>query len=66
MSTQILKDAQYRIVGYIDTKADGSQIGKTAQYKIVGYYDPCSNITKDAHYRMVGYGNQVASLIYCS
>lgn len=64
MSTQILKDAQYRIIGYIDTHADGSQTGKTAQYKIIGYYDPRSNITKDARYHIVGSGNQIASLIH--
>ena len=66
MSTQTLKDAQYRIIGYIDTHGNGSQTGKTAQYKIVGYYDPRTNVTKDASYHIVGYGNQIASLIHCS
>ena len=66
MSTQTLKDAQYRTVGYIDTHADGSQTAKNARYQTVGYYDPRANVTKDARYQFVGHGNMVASLIHCS
>ena len=65
MNTQILKDASYKIIGYIESRADGSQIGKTAQYHIVGYYDAKANITKDNQYRIVGHGNLLASLVHC-
>ena len=65
MTTQTLKDASYRIIGYIDTRSDGAQTGKDAQYRIVGYYDPKSNNTKDGQYRIVGHGNLLASLVRC-
>lgn len=63
MSTQTLKDRHYRIIGYIETKSDGSQVGKDAHYRVKGYYDPRTNQTKDAHYRIVGTGNLLASLV---
>lgn len=63
MSTQTLKDSHYRVIGYIETKSDGSQVGKDPHYRIKGYYDPKTNQTKDAHYRIVGSGNLLAALV---
>lgn len=66
MHRQTLKDSRYRIVGYIDTAADGKQTGKTAQFHIFGYYDPHTGLTKDQRFHIVGHGNLLASLIACS
>ncbi len=63
MSTQTLKDSHYKVIGYIETKSDGSQVGKDAHYKVKGYYDPKTHQTKDVHYKVVGHGNLLASLI---
>lgn len=63
MSTQTLKDSKYRIIGYIETRPDGTQVGKDEKYRVKGYYDPKTNKTKDANYRIVGEGNLLASLI---
>lgn len=63
MSRQILKDSRYNIIGYIETRPDGTQVGKDARYNIKGYYDPKTNKTKDARYNIVGHGNLLASLI---
>lgn len=63
MSTETIKDVHYRIVGYIETRADRTQVAKDAHYRIVGYFDPRRNETKDAHYRLVGRGNFLSSLI---
>jgi hypothetical protein len=60
---QPLRDSSQRIIGYIETKPDGSQIGRDAFQRIKGYYDPNANATKDASLRIVGYGNLLASLI---
>jgi hypothetical protein len=65
MSREILKDARYRVIGYIDTTPDGRQTAKDSRYRIVGYYEPAVNITKDARFRIVGHGNLLASLIRC-
>ena len=50
MSTQTLKDASYRIIGYIETRSDGVQVIKSPNYRILGYYNPRSNQTKNANY----------------
>ena len=60
---QVIRDPQYRILGYIETRADRTQVGKDAQYRIVGYYDPRTDQTKDAQYRIVAQGNILAALV---
>jgi hypothetical protein len=66
MSTQTLKDSHYRVIGYIETKSDGTQVAKDSHYRVVGYYDPKTNKTKDEHYRVIGEGNLLSSLITAS
>lgn len=63
MSTQTLKDAHYRIIGYIETRSDGVQVIKNAQYRILGYFDPQYNQTKNEHYQIVGQGNLLTTLL---
>jgi hypothetical protein len=63
MSTQTLKDSRHSIIGYIETRPDGTQVGKDARHSIKGYYDPKTNKTKDARHSIVGEGNLLASLI---
>jgi len=63
MSTQTLKDSHYNVIGFIETKSDGTQVGKDVHYQIKGYYDPKTNKTKDARYNIVGEGNLLAVLI---
>jgi len=66
MSTQVLKDRHFKIIGYIETRPDGTQVAKDEHYSIKGYYDPKTNQTKDVHYSIVGRGNLLASLVTCS
>ncbi|NML59885.1 hypothetical protein HHL21_02060 [Massilia sp. RP-1-19] len=66
MHRQTLKDARYKIIGYIDTASDGKQSARDARYHTVGYYDPHTNITKDNRFHTVGHGNLLASLIACA
>lgn len=63
MSTQTLKDSNYRIIGYIETKSDGTQVIKDSNYRVKGYYDSKSNQTKDSNYRVVGHGNLLTTLL---
>ena len=63
MSIQTLRDRHYKILGHIETMADGRQVAKNVQYKILGHYDPRTDQTRDVQYRVVGQGNLVASLI---
>jgi hypothetical protein len=63
MSTQTLKDGRYNIIGYIETKSDGTQVIKDSHYNIKGYYDPKTNKTKDSRYNIVGEGNLLTTLL---
>ena len=63
MSMTPLRDTSQRIIGYIETKPDGTQIGRDAQQRIKGYFDPKANATRDASQRIVGYGNLLSTLI---
>jgi hypothetical protein len=63
MRREALKDARFRVIGYIDAASDGKQSGKDARFRTVGYYDPRTNQTKDDRFHVVGHGNLLASLI---
>ncbi|CAX25020.1 conserved protein of unknown function [Methylorubrum extorquens DM4] len=60
---QTLKDARFRVIGYIDTDADGQQVLSDAQFRRLGSYDPKSNTTKDAQFRRIGQGNLLTTLL---
>jgi len=66
MKRQLLTDARYHTIGYIDTAADGKQTARDARLHVVGYYDPQSDTTRDARLHTVGRGNLLASLVASS
>ena len=63
MATQTLKDRNHSIIGYIETRSDGTQVGKDRNHSIKGYYDPKQDVTKDRNHSIVGRGNLLSSLI---
>lgn len=63
MTTQTLKDAYFKTIGYIETDKNGKQTGKNAHFSTVGYYDPRTDRTTNSHFSVVAYGNTLASLI---
>lgn len=63
MSKQTLKDAQNRVIGFIDTASNGDQTALDAQNRIIGFYKVGGNYTQDAHYRTIGFGNLLGSLL---
>lgn len=66
MSTEYLRDKEYRIIGSIETDSRGKQVGRDARYGRLGEYDPATDMTRDNSYRAVGTGNQLAALIRSS
>lgn len=60
---QTLKDARFRVLGYLDTDSDGGQALSDAQFRRLGTYDPKTNVTKDAQFRRVGLGNLLTTLL---
>ena len=63
MQKQIIIDARFQTIGYIETRSDGTQIAIDAHFNTLGYYHPHSNSTLDARFKTVGYGNLLALLI---
>lgn len=63
MSRKILKDASFRILGYVDTDRDGSQVLQDKHHRLVGYYKRSSDVTTDEQHRIVGRGNILLSLL---
>ncbi len=64
MSKQYVRDGSYRVVGSIDSLADGNQRGYDAQFRVVGRYDCRADRTYDSQGRNVGNGNQLVGLIW--
>ena len=63
MSTHTLKDANYRVIGYIETGSDGAQVIKNEAYQVLVYYDSRQNQTKNARYQVIGHGNLLTTLL---
>ena len=63
MSRQTLKDNNFRIIGFIETRPDGIQVLKNASFQTQGYYHPSNNLTKDEYFRIIGYGNLLTTLL---
>ena len=61
---QVIKDKNYRVIGYIEDMADGRQKAMNANYHILGYYDPKTDVTQDAHYHIISHGNVLSALVY--
>ena len=61
---QTIKDRNHTVIGYIETRPNGTQEAKNAKHSVVGSYDPGRNETKDATHRVIGYGNLLATLIH--
>ena len=58
-----LRDAQYRIIGYVDIAPNGDKTLRNEKYQILGYYKKDANVTKDARYMIVGRGDILTSLL---
>jgi hypothetical protein len=63
MSTQALKDASHRIIGYTETRSDGVQVIKSPNYRILGYYNPLFDQTRNANYQIIGHDNLLTTLL---
>ena len=60
---QTLKDANYNVIGYIETESSGRQVLLDRQFIRLGYYDGKRNETLDAQFIRVGFGNILTSLL---
>ena len=58
-----LKDARFRIIGYVDIAPNGDKTLRNEKFQILGYYNKQLNITKDARFMIVGRGDILTSLL---
>ena len=63
MSREILKDRNFLIIGYIDTKPNGDKVLFDRNLLILGYYEAHSDLTKDRNFIIVGHGDILTSLL---
>lgn len=60
---QTIRDFNGRIVGYIETDAQGNKVIRDFYKVILGRYDKKNNVTRDFYGRIVARGDASASLI---
>lgn len=61
--TQVIRDFSGRIVGYIETDAQGNKTVRDFYRVILGKYDKRNNVTRDFYGRVIARGDASASLI---
>lgn len=63
MARETIKDFYGKIIGSIETLADGSKIAKDFYGKILGRFDAKTNTTKDFYGKIVSSGDTASGLI---
>ena len=58
-----LKDASFRIIGYVDVDSKGNKTLRNEKFQILGYYKANQNVTQDSSFRIVGRGDILTSLL---
>lgn len=58
-----LKDARFRIIGYVDIAPNGDKTLRNEKFQIIGYYKKDADVTKDARFMIVGRGDILTSLL---
>lgn len=63
MGRETIKDFYGKIIGYIETDANGNKTVYDFYRRILGYYNKQLNVTQDFYKRIVARGDQASSLI---
>lgn len=66
MSRETIKDFYGKVLGFVDTDANGDKIAKDFYGKIVGRYKKSSNTTYDFYGRIVARGDAIVGTIYAA
>lgn len=64
MSRETIKDFYGKVLGFVDTEANGDKIARDFYGKIVGRYKKSSNTTYDFYGKIVARGDAVVGTIY--
>lgn len=63
LSRQVIRDRNDRVLGYIETLANGRQKATDRNSNLLGWFDPHRNITTDATSRTLAKANVLSCLI---
>lgn len=63
MKIQTIRDFYNRILGYIETDAQGNKIVKDFYKRILGKYDKKHDVTRDFYNRIIGKGDLSTMLL---
>ena len=63
LSRQVIKDRNDRILGYIETLANGRQKATDRNSNLLGWFDPQRDVTTDASSRVLAKANVLSGLI---
>ena len=63
-SKETIRDFYGKILGYIETDAQGNKTVRDFYSKILGRYSKIDNTTRDFYNKIIARGDQAASLIY--
>ena len=63
-SKETIRDFYGKILGYIETDAQGNKTVRDFYGKILGRYSKIDNTTRDFYNKIIARGDQAASLIY--
>ena len=61
---ETIRDFGGRILGYIETDANGNKTVRDFYNRILGYYDAKLNVTRDFYNRIIAHGDAAVGLIY--
>lgn len=64
VSRQTIRDRNDRVLGHIETLADGRQKATDRNSRLLGWFDPRRNITTDASSRTLAKANVLSGLIF--
>ena len=61
--TETIKDASFRIIGYLEHQSNGDIVVKDSSFRILGYYRRSNDTTINSSFRILYYGNMAAALL---
>lgn len=63
MKTEVLRDMNFKAIGYIQTDERGNKTIRDSSFNSKGFYNAQRNVTQDASFNNVGMGDQSRVLL---
>lgn len=63
MKTEVLRDMNFRPIGYVQTDERGNKVVRDSSFNTKGFYSAQRNVTQDSSFKNVAIGDQSRTLI---